>query len=155
MDRFVTDTLASAAALSFASAATLGALARAEGSGALQPINATSHWLQGRSAGRVREADTAHTLLGAGTHFVASLMWAGVFQALRRIPRGRSAAIDAVGVSAVAALVDYGLVPKRLTPGWELAVSPAAIAAAYVAMAGALLATAPHARRQRARRAER
>jgi len=38
-------------------------------------------------------------------------------------------------MAAIAAAVDYGITPKRLTPGWELVLSKRAIALAYVAMA--------------------
>lgn len=40
----------------------------------------------------------------------------------------------AFGTTVLAALVDYGLVPKRLTPGWELALPKSDLAAAYMAM---------------------
>lgn len=49
---------------------------------------------------------------------------------------------DAFAMSGVAALVDYGATPKRLTPGWELALSKKSMAVAYVAMAFGLAAGA-------------
>ncbi len=56
------------------------------------------------------------------THHAACVLWAGLFEALRQdSPDAGAARIvrDALSVSAVAAIVDYGLMPKRLTPGWE------------------------------------
>jgi drug/metabolite transporter (DMT)-like permease len=68
----------------------------------------------------------------------ASLFWACAYELLRRHPHKRPAAGDAAAVTALAAVVDYAVVPKRLRPGWEKVVSPRAIGVAYVAMAVAL-----------------
>jgi hypothetical protein len=48
-------------------------------------------------------------------------------------------------MSAIAAVVDYGITPKRLSPGWEEVLSKRSIGLTYAAMAlglaaGALLA---------------
>src|SRR5438045_9328878 len=65
-----------------------------------------------------------------------------------RPPRTAAALLrDACAMSVIAAVIDYGATPKRLTPGWELVLSKRSIAATYVAMAlglaaGALLARA-------------
>jgi hypothetical protein len=50
------------------------------------------------------------------------------------------AAVDAIVLSALAAFVDYLVVPKRLTPGWEKVVTPPSIGLAYGDMAVALWA---------------
>jgi hypothetical protein len=41
-------------------------------------------------------------------------------------------------MAAIAAAVDYGMVPKRLTPGWEDVLSKRSIAVTYVALAAGL-----------------
>ncbi|MCZ0738210.1 hypothetical protein [Phreatobacter sp. AB_2022a] len=143
MTTLLTKTLVSGSVLSVVTAAALALLARAEGRGALQPVNATSHWYWGNAAGRVRGADARHTLVGVVTHHAASVFWAGIFQAARRQHPARAPVVDALAVSALAAIVDYGLVPKRLTPGWEKALPRRAVALAYAAMAVAFLATCP------------
>ena len=143
MAGLLTRTLVSGSVLSAVTAGALALLARAEGRGALQPVNATSHWYRGSAAGRVRAADARHTLLGLVTHHAASVFWAGIFQAARRQHPARAPVVDALAVSALAAIVDYGLVPKRLTPGWEKALPRRAVALAYAAMAAAFLATCP------------
>lgn len=139
---FLMKTLVSGTAVSVCTAAALAMLARAEGRHPIQPLNSTSHWYRGEAAGHSRVVDASHTLLGVVTHHGASVFWAAIFQAVRRIRPDRPRLMDAVGVSAVAALVDYGVVPKQLTPGWEKVVSPTSIVLAYGAMAVALLATA-------------
>jgi hypothetical protein len=124
---------------------TLVLLARASNRGAVQPTNSTSHWLHGETAGLVRDVDVRHTALGYATHHASAAFWALPFQAWlsSRPPRQPLEMLrDASVMSAVAAVVDYGLVPKRLTPGWETVLPKRAIAATYVAMALGLAAGA-------------
>jgi hypothetical protein len=45
-------------------------------------------------------------------------------------------------MSAIAAIVDYGIVPKRLTPGWELSLSKKSMAGAFASLAIGLAAGA-------------
>jgi len=82
--------------------------------------------------------DVWHTGLGYATHHASSLLWAVLFEALRRRDRHTDAvsvARDATLVSAVAAVLDYGLIPRRLTPGWELVLSKRSVAAGLGAVA--------------------
>jgi hypothetical protein len=128
-----------------AATGTLGLLARLEGQDPLQPINATSHWLHGPQAGRTRRVDLEHTGVGYATNHAAAVFWALPFTWwLARHPRrsGAEIAAGAAATAAVAAVVDYGLVPRRLTPGWEHAVSSRSVATAFGALALGLAAGA-------------
>jgi hypothetical protein len=120
----------------------LGLLARAEGIGAFQPTNSTSHWLHGDSAGTVKKVDIAHSAVGYTTHHASAVFWAFPFEwRLAQSPQEPTTARlarDASIMAAIAAFVDYGLVPKRLTPGWETVLSKRSIAATYVALAAGL-----------------
>src|SRR3954453_20073722 len=135
---------------SVVSTAALALLARAEGKSAVQPTNATNHWLHGDSAASHREPDAAHTLVGYATHHASALFWAVPFEAWLAAQPPRTAAgllRDACAMSAIAAAIDYGVTPKRLTPGWELVLSKRSMAVIYGAMtlglaAGALLTRA-------------
>lgn len=130
---------------SIASTAALALLARADGKGALQPTNATSHWLHGEQAGSFSRADVAHTLVGYGTHHASAVFWALPFEIwlASRPPRVPLLLLrDASVISMIAAAVDYGATPKRLTPGWELVLSKRSILATYGAMALGLTAGA-------------
>ncbi|MEI7037602.1 hypothetical protein [Fulvimonas yonginensis] len=121
-----------------AAAAALALLAKSEGKGALQPINATSHWLHGEKAAECDALDAPHTLVGFATHCASAVFWALPFEfwRARRRPRSAGALLrGACTTSAVAAAVDYGVTPKRLTPGWELVLSKRAMVAAYGALA--------------------
>ncbi len=127
------------------SSAMLALAARAEGKAALQPLNATSHWLNGDRAGSYQRADLAHTAVGYATHHAATIFWAGFFQAwlASRRPVGPLPLLrDALVLSAIAAAVDYGATPKRFTPGWEFVLTKRSMATAYAAMAVGLAAGA-------------
>ena len=123
---------------SIVATAALAIIAKVEGKGALQPTNATSHWLHGDSAAAFAQLDTRHTALGYATHHASALFWAWPFAAwLAFRPRRSSVEMlrDASVMSAIAATVDYGITPKRLTPGWELVLPTRSICAAFAALA--------------------
>lgn len=128
---------------SLVSTGALALLARAEGRSALQPINAVSHWLHGPEAGEVTEADLAHTGVGFATQHASAMFWAAPYAwwLWRREHRSAAEVVGgAAAVAGVAAAVDYGLVPRRLTPGWEHAVPARSVAGGFVALALGLAA---------------
>lgn len=134
--------LVSGSIASVVSGVALAVLARAEGASAAQPLNATSHWLHGDGAGSVRRTDARHTAIGYATHHASAVFWALLFESLRRRPVRADlddAARAAMATAAIAAVVDYGLMPRRLRPGWLLAVSRPSLAAAFAALAGGLV----------------
>ena len=136
--------LASGLSGALTSTAMLAAVARFEGRGAGQPLNATSHWLHGDAAARRTGVDVAHTGVGLGTHVAATVFWASLFETwmLDRPARDRrEAAARAATVAALAAVVDYTVTPRRFTPGWELVLSKGAMALVYAAMAAGFWAT--------------
>ena len=148
MDRWLRiglSALVTGTAASIASTAALALLARAEGKSAVQPTNATSHWLHGDSAASYREPDVAHTLVGYATHHASALFWALPFEVwlAARPPRITAELLrDACVMSAIAAAIDYGVTPRRLTPGWELVLSKRSMAATFGVMALGLAAGA-------------
>ncbi len=137
----------SGAIASILTTAALAALSRAQGSGALQPTNSSSHWLRGERAGRVKRFDAEHTLTGYATHHASAMFWALPFEywLAKNPPRSAGALLaQAAGMSAVAAAVDYGLAPKRFSPGWEDVLPAKSIVATY-----GVLALGPGRRRHR------
>ena len=135
--------LVSGTIASIASAAALALLAKAEGKAAPRPINATSHWVHGETAGNVRDADLSHTATGYATHHGACVFWASVMESIlagREHIRPSEIALSAAAVSVLAAAVDYGITPKRFTPGWEEVLTKRSMAGAYAAMALGLAA---------------
>lgn len=130
---------------SLVSTAALAALAKCEGRSAVQPTNSTSHWLHGDEAGGRAFADIAHTSVGYATHHVSAVFWALPFELWLAKSPPRSAAellTKAVATSAAAAAIDYGITPRRLTPGWELTLSKPSMAGAFVSLALGLAAGA-------------
>jgi hypothetical protein len=123
------------------SAGALAALTRMEGQPPAAPINATSHWWHGDRARTARGTDLAHTCLGFATHHASSVLWAVLFEALRARHRKtgvKCIARDAAIVAATAGVVDYMLIPRRLSPGWELVLPARSVAAGLVALAAGL-----------------
>ncbi|MCU0790322.1 MAG: hypothetical protein MUE79_04625 [Nitratireductor sp.] len=96
----------------------------ARGRSPWQPVNATSHWIWGDEAGWRELPDTAHTVTGAATNQGAAMFWGAIFGAwLASQPRRTTGEMfrDAAAMGAIAATLDYGILPRRLSPGWELA----------------------------------
>ena len=134
----LTKSLISGTIASAVSAGVLALLAKAEGAALIQPINATSHWLHGEEAGTVKTVDAKHTGIGLATHQGACLFSATLFETLRaNAPDAGPARIvrDAVAVSMIAAVVDYGLVPKQFTPGWEEPLPIRSVAGGFAGLA--------------------
>ena len=105
---------------------------RATGSYAA-PLNATSHVLWGGRAGRQNAYSLKYTATGFIANYGAAVFWALFYEALARRmppPLTRGAA-----VAALAYVVDYHVVPKRLTPGFEMRLQRPALAAVYAALA--------------------
>ncbi len=121
-----------------ASQALLIAAANAEGYPVARPITPTSHWLWREEAGRFREADLRHTGVGLATNQAAAMFWGTLFGLhLGTRPRHSSSEIlrDAAVVGGIPTPLDYGLIPKRLTPAWELALSKKSVALGMASMA--------------------
>ena len=117
----------------------LALAAKAERKGALQPINATSHWLHGPEAAAVTRADLTHTAVGYATHHTATIFWAALFDMRPRSQETAPRVIrNAAAMAAIAAGVDYLATPKRFTPGWELVLTKRSMAWTYVALAAGL-----------------
>ena len=127
----VSGTLAAAAVTLAASLAAR----RATGSSAAA-LNATSHFLWGDRAARRNAYSLKYTGVGFAANYGASVFWALLYEALGSSRRTRSRALrDAAATAAIAYVVDYHVVPKRLTPGFELRIPSKALAAVYAALA--------------------
>ncbi|RYD14298.1 MAG: hypothetical protein EOP90_13855 [Lysobacteraceae bacterium] len=95
--------------------------------------NATSQWVWGDEAHRRPHASLRHTAVGYLIHHASSVFWAVQFESrtLGRLVRGDAA--RAALVASAAAVVDYGLMPRRFTPGFEHRLPLRSIAAIYAA----------------------
>lgn len=142
MSRLRTSLLSGAGAAA-ASILTVMLLSRAEGRSPLRPVNATSHVLWGPDEAAFDGIDRRRTVPGLAINAGAAFFWGAIFASLlpnrRNVPAAGIVA-RAFATSLVAAIVDYGLVPRRLRPGWELALSARSVALALAAMGAGLAA---------------
>ncbi len=86
-------------------------------------LNAVSHMFWGSQAGRQANWSVRYTLNGLLLNQLACLFWSGCFEALyhdRPSNLPRQGVPHVIMLSFVAYLVDYHMVPKRCTPGFEL-----------------------------------
>ena len=104
---------------------------------AAAPLNATSHFAWGERAARQDGYSARYTGTGFAANYAAAVFWALFYEAL---PRRMPPLARAAAVSALAYVTDYHIVPRRLTPGFELRIPGAALAAAYAALAFGLSA---------------
>jgi hypothetical protein len=124
------------------STAVLAIAGRRESGSAVAPINAVSHWLWGDESLHAQEPSLRHTFTGYVTNHLAAIFWAMLYsrayghrEEAKQLPQ---AIAGGVATSAIAYAVDYHVVPKRLTPGYEHRISSGALLATYGALAAGL-----------------
>lgn len=147
--------LYSGAGAALASLATIALLSRLEGHSAVKPVNATSHVIHGPEDAARDEVDVTHTLPGLTINVASAFFWGGVYAFAMPADTMRSprAIIGrAFATSIVAGVVDYGLVPRRLRPGWELALKARSVVLGLAAMGTGLAAGGLAVREGRRRR---
>jgi hypothetical protein len=116
---------------------------RAEGKGVSEVLNSTSHIAWGDEAMTAKKLDVKHTVVGVGINLAAVTGWAFINELLMGNKKKRTltkAVATATAITAAAYVVDYHVVPKQLTPGFEEKVSGKGLAGIYLAMAVALVA---------------
>jgi hypothetical protein len=111
----------------------------------LSALNATAHWAFGTEAAQIKELRADVTGLGLATHVAAAFFWAAVYAVAIRMlqpKRTTSLLLVAAGVALMAAILDYLILPRSMSPGWHLVLGPAGVAAAFAALgAGLFLGT--------------
>jgi hypothetical protein len=133
--------LISGTTASLVSTAALAALARFEGKGAAQPTNSTSHVYWGDEAAGVADVDLRHSVPGYLIHHASAIFWAMLFESItskaeRSLPR---MALNAAAVMGTAGLLDYGLLSKRLTPGFERVLTSRSTIIGFASLAAGLV----------------
>jgi hypothetical protein len=105
-------------------------------------VNAESHWLWGDESLREDRPTLRHTLTGIVTHQLSTVFWATLYalvrgdrKAVHKVPE---ALLGGIATSVAAAAIDYTLVPKRLTPGFEHRLSTGSMVAVFAAIAGGI-----------------
>lgn len=113
----------------------LPALAGLAGRHPMAAVNASSRWLW-PEAPFVDAVHPAYTTVGALTNAGAALMWGAVMAAALR--RTGAPLPTAIGTAVSAAVLDYGVLPRRLSPGWERAMPVWGVAIAFGVMAAGM-----------------
>jgi hypothetical protein len=117
----------------------LAALGSHQNGSAVAPINTVSHWLWGDEALREDRPTLRHTLIGYLTQHAASVFWAALYARVyghkREAKQLPNAIAGGIATAATAALIDYTVVPKRLTPGYENRLSPGGMVTTFAALA--------------------
>ena len=109
----------------------LALLSRVERRHPLAAINASSHWLIGDENVRTDHFDPKQTLIGCFTHFAATIFGASVLESLKTAFVARVHVQLAFLTSLMAVVLDYGILPRRISPGWELALSKWSMAGGF------------------------
>jgi hypothetical protein len=149
------DALACGGAASLASTVALLAYGARECDDPAVPLNGPSQWIWGRHAPYRSGFSWRYTFVGFLVHHFASTFWGAIYHAARGAhPNSARDARAAIGVSALACLVDYRLTPERLTPGFQNRLSRGALLGIYTAFAAGL-AIGARAARPPSRRASR
>ncbi len=112
------------------------------------PLNATSHVVWGEAAARQDRSSMKYTLTGFLLNHASAIFWATVYEKFFGRPSAQSVRqssplrplVGAAAVTAGAYLTDYYLMPKRLTPGFELRLSGKSLAAIFGVLALGLAA---------------
>lgn len=104
--------------------------------------NAASQWIWYPRGRHAHTPSWRHTVVGYLIHHASSVMWATGYEATQ--PAQATAGgrlVRATGIAALAYVVDYHLVPRRLSPGFEHKVGPVGMVAVYAAFAAGLWAS--------------
>ena len=137
--RVLREGIVSGTAAGLLSAAVLAITGKRDAGSSVAAINAESHWLWGDESLREDRATLKHTLAGIVTHQLSTVFWATLHALLR--PRQASmrsipqAVVGGLATSVAAAAIDYTLVPKRVTPGFEHRLSKPSMVAVFAAIA--------------------
>ena len=133
------DSLQTGAVASVATTVAIAALGKAEGTTAAAPINAISHILWGDEAATQDDLSATYTLTGLGLNTAAVGSWAALYELCfggrRKEGVLAKALLGGAAISLLAYVVDYFVVPERLTPGFEKRLSGASLFAIYVVLA--------------------
>jgi hypothetical protein len=126
---------------SVASTAAIALFSRIEAGHAAAGSNATSQWLFGQRAVAQNATSLKHTLTGYAIHHLMSIFWATLYERHLRSDADASEAdawVKAALTAALAAAVDFRLMPARFTPGFEKRLSRGALLAIYACYAAGL-----------------
>lgn len=133
----------SGSAAAMTSAVVAARLAMASGSSPYASLNAVSHCLWRNRAFAQQRLSARYSGIGAAIHWGSGVFWGALFETLRGKSASPSRSIGAAAATSAAAyVIDYHIVPKRVTPGFEAHIPTRSFPLIYGALAlGFFLAT--------------
>lgn len=113
-------------------------VSRCEAGSAVAALNGSSQLLRGDEALRERRLRARFTLPALLIHHASAHWWAAVHEHPRLAAAMPRPAVRAGAVMMFAALLDYGILPRRLSPGYEGQLSRGGIALVFASLAAGL-----------------
>lgn len=145
LQQVLADGVHSGIVAALSSAALIALRGHIENRNAVAPINAISHIAWDEEAFGADKLDIKHTLVGLSINDTAMITWGVIFESVRSLTNSRGDIAKTLscgaGLSILAWLIDYKIVPPRLTPGIEAHLSQRSIALIYTGFAVALSAS--------------
>lgn len=132
--------LRTGAVLALTTSAAILTLSKGETDSAWSAVNAVAHIVDGDEKTQPKAFSPRESLLGLGINAAAMGAWGILYEGgLLVVCRRPSLLFGALGALCTA-VIDYKIVPKRLTPGIETVLSPRAIVVSYAVLAATLAA---------------
>jgi hypothetical protein len=149
----LTTAIGSSASAAIATTAAIAACGRQEDVSPWAPLNAISHIAWGDEAASHVSRSWKYSATGIGLNTSAMVLWGAVYACLasRATTRSASPALAAgIATAATAYMVDYHVVPERLTPGFEKRLSGRSLFVIFASLAlglaaGGMLTSRPRA----------
>jgi hypothetical protein len=99
------------------------------------PVNGPSQWIWGRHAPYKNRFSLRYTVVGYAIHHAASIFWAILHEKLRQRMGPANDTVAAIApalvTTAAAYVIDFHVIPKRLTPGFEHRLSKRSLLMVY------------------------
>lgn len=145
MRRLLVDALGCGSVASVLSTLVVSMFSRQRTGHAAAGTNATSQWIWYPQARARFATSRRHTATGYLIHHASSVFWATGYQLLRPDRAGRGGQVlRAAPIATAAYWVDYHVVPRRLSPGFEGKIGASGMWATYAAFGvGLVLGSRP------------
>lgn len=119
----------------------LGLCGKWESGYAAGPINGPSQWVWGEREAYTKAMTWRHTATGFVIHHAMSVLWANAYEELEsrsQHPSLLSTCSNAAVIATLAYVVDYGVAPRRLRPGFKKHLGAASILIVYASFGAGL-----------------
>jgi hypothetical protein len=109
----------------------------------VQPLNTLAHMVVGSRAFHVRSVDPLVTTMGMAVHVLSLVIWGLLFSLALAHARGIRLWATALVFAALVAVVDFIVVPDRLSPGFDAMLTRGELIVLYgllaIALAGSVV----------------